>query len=74
MALSTVLPTSSVRLKLTTSPAMMKYGRALLVPAEPPATTTGSTGTMHGESPVMSPPRKATASSSAMNDGRLLTA
>ncbi len=73
-ALSTVLPTSSVRPKLTTRPAMMTYGRALLVPAEPPATTTGRTGTMHGESPVISPPRKATASSSAMNDDRPLPA
>ena len=68
-ALSTVLPTSSVRLKLTTRPPMMRNGRALLVPVEPPATTTGRTGTMQGERPVMRPPRKATASSSAMRDG-----
>ena len=39
-------------------------GRALAFPAEPPAMTTGMTGTMQGESPVISPPRNATTRSS----------
>ena len=55
---------STVRLKLSTSPAMMTKGRDLLVPVEPPATTTGITGTMQGDRPVIRPPRKATRSSS----------
>ena len=47
-ALSTVLPSSSVRLKLTTRPAMIRKGRALLVPVEPPATTTAGRGRCTG--------------------------
>ena len=63
-ALSKVVPRSSARLKLSTRPAIMRKGRALLEPVEPPATTTGKTGTMHGDTPVMNPPRNAIARSS----------
>ena len=60
------LPSRTVRLKLTTRPAMIRTGRRQLAPVDPPATTTGRTGTMHGEMPVIRPPRKATTSSSAI--------
>ena len=58
-------PTSTVKLKLRTSPAMISSGRRRSVAVVPPASTTGRTGTMQGDSPVISPPRKATARSSA---------
>jgi len=64
-ALRTVLPTSSVRLKLTTRPAMMRNGRPRLVPAEPPATTTGRTGRCTVRAGDQ-PPRKATTRSSTI--------
>ena len=61
-------PTSVNRLKLTTSPAITRYGRqrpacgASVVPlalcAPPDRKMTGSTGRMHGEMPVMRPPRR----------------
>lgn len=47
---------------------MIKKGRNRPVSTEPPATTTGKTGTMQGETPVMNPPRNAIASSSATNE------
>ena len=65
IALKTVLPTSSVKLKLTTRPAIIKKGRDRLVAVDPPATTTGRTGTMQGDRPVINPPRNATGNSSA---------
>ena len=60
------LPSRTVRLKLTTRPAIIRTGRRQLAPVDPPATTTGRTGTMHGEMPVIRPPRKATTSNSAI--------
>lgn len=71
--LSTVWANNTVRLKLSTSPPMMRNGRRRLVVDEPPATTTGITGTMHGEMPVMRPPRNATRRSSPMDATSLLT-
>ncbi len=69
--LSTELAKRTDRLKLDTMPAMIRYGRARLVEEEPPAMTTGITGTMHGERPVIRPPRKATTSSSPTGVARL---
>ena len=57
--LRTVVANRTVRLKLRTSPAMMTKGRER-EPVEPPATTTGITGTMQGDRPVIRPPRSAT--------------
>ncbi len=69
--LSTELAKRTDKLKLVTSPAMIRYGLARLVEDEPPAMTTGMTGTMHGERPVMRPPRKATTNSSPTGVARL---
>ena len=71
-ALSNVVPRSSARLKLSTRPAIMRKGRALPDPVDPPATTTGKTGTMHGETPVMNPPRNTMARSSPTTEVGLL--
>ena len=54
---SNVVAKSTVKLKLRTSPPMMRKGRARFVLELPPAMTTGITGTMHGESPVIDPAR-----------------
>ena len=58
----TAEPARVTTLKLHTRPAITRYGRAAAVCARSPSTpeknTTGSTGRMHGEIPVMSPPRK----------------
>src|ERR1700741_5491484 len=58
-------PTRVTRLKLQTRPAVTRYGRAggvlwrvLTWPLfKPEKNTTGSTGKMHGEIPVIRPPR-----------------
>jgi hypothetical protein len=44
-------------LKLHTRPAITRYGRAAHVLFTPEKNTTGSTGRMHGEMPVIRPPR-----------------
>ena len=65
-ALSTVLPDELGEAEAHHQPGDDQVGAGPARAAEPPATTTGRTGTMHGESPVMRPPRKATARSSAI--------
>ena len=58
---SSAEPTRVTTPKLQTRPAITRYGRAAEPPSRPLSTpeknTTGSTGRMHGEMPVIRPPR-----------------
>jgi hypothetical protein len=64
MALSTVVPMRVMTLKLATRPATTATERHRrddgAVPVAPATRTTGSTGRMQGEMPVMSPATKPT--------------
>ena len=66
---SSAEPTSVTTLKLSTSPAITRYGRDTSrltstatvpsgVPVVPEKKITGNTGRMHGEMPVMRPPTR----------------
>ena len=66
---SSAEPTRVTRLKLSTSPAITRYGRDTsrlastatvpsAVPVVPEKKITGNTGRMHGEMPVMRPPTR----------------